>query len=595
MPQWDVQHWSQFGWGLSNLCGQSQVANLVATLTGLRPTPKEVAYATGTADNQPRNFADMVRMANHFGVRLIYHNAATIQWVRQMLDEGRPPILLVAYEQFSNRPNTYTAAHFLTATGYTDNTFTLNDSLQSKGSWVVSAKDLEKALNTPSTIQGGANRPNQALVPEQRITAMLGGFNYDIFHHNGAPPAALMKGTQFARVEFKVSRANGHHSNRDIDLAVSKYADYLRDLKANGIRILMIFTHITFGEFEGQGGYDFKTMAGINAEHKAALVKEYFEGRGEWVRYRNESMPFFGQCLDKLIAVLGSSFDVQFKNQMDGDERITDSVRVPARIYGDLFKHFKAEVRKRSSNMRVITGGHVTDAITARKYISESGVIGVADGIALHPYLKTANSYPLAGHDSLENYLNSIRQTTGTATLWITEFGGFRGINISRESMVAFSKAFLAVTNARGIAAMFYAVGDTMDACPGPYANGQVILDKYGQSLIDVFKGGYVTTPPPTVPAPDPGEVLVTGELDIVTPPNALPVKLRLRTAPSVNAPQVGNEFIVDGLEITAYSKKHDDGVYEWTYNGKGWFASREKKGGWSSRVKKVTVSYTPL
>lgn len=592
--QLKVPWFGQLLLGGRNLCGQACAASLVHALTSHRPAnARVVAQATGTDDGSFTSIGELLMILRRYGIEATNTTQAALAWYRTQLAAGKPCIGLVDYKSLRGITGyAYEYAHFVVVTGIDDirKTVTILDPLTRRHD--IPTAVFETAISTPSKYSAtGTNYPFQAVVPttltaevESSSSMKLGGFNYDIFHPNGAPPPTLVKNTGYARVEFKVSRAAGHHSNRDIDVAVSKYAPYLRALMAAGIRPLITMTHVTFGEWRGAGAYNFAAMA-------TASVSQYFAGSGEWQRYKGESMPFFEACITKLIAAIGDGWDVQFANQMDGDERITDSVRIPAPIYGDLFAHFKARVRAHSRNIKVVSGGHVTAANVAADYIRTSGTAGIADAVALHPYLKTANSYPMAGHDSLEAYLNTIRQATGSTPLWISEFGGFRD-NRPLAQINSYCRAFKAVTDARNIPVMFYAIGDGMDGCRGGYAGGNVLQATNG-TLIDALSSAGTTPPPPAPPAPpspDFGEIQHDGEF-VLTPAGVLNVRNRPATSGSTI---VGTLKV--GVPVTVYSARVQASGYVWCpveYKAgsrltSGWMAV--SGGSWSVSVLKKTL-----
>jgi hypothetical protein len=578
MPQLNVPHISQQGNATRNDCAQASATAIVNAVTAHKPTLNQLIAATNSGGDNFTTISGLMAMCAQYGAVMIYSNAANLDWYKTQLDDGRPCIALLDYRPLiAVTGYNYRYAHFAPVVGYDDarQMVTVLDPLTKVVD--VPYAIFEAAISTPSQTLGNPNPAYLGLATKSlkaEVIAMLGGFNLDLMGHaDGAPAPALLRGTQYARFPFNVSKArkDGSAGNTDLAYAFNHYDGYINALKANSITPVVVLGHEVYGEgagfnWEGMSSGDWQRLI-ANYTNMVNAIARHYAGKGiVW----------------------------QVWNEQDADPGAEASVPVPAPVYGELFRAAYVAIKNVDTSGKVITGGHMQGAGRVVDYLKLSKTTSVADAEAFHPYVKTADGFPFEKYDSLEGYIRDIQRQIGTKSMWFTEFGGIRS-NPPFERIIAYAKAFLNVTRPRGIPALWFAIADGMHGCAGALSGGTVKVDKYGYNLIDPFRSGAVQPPvvtPPSSPV-DYGEPLVAGELEILYP-TAERFNLTLRSTPSKsNSNVIGS--LVTGTVITAYSKKYDDGVFEWTYTGKGWFASKDKKGGWSSRVKKITVSYIDL
>ncbi len=476
-----VAFYTQLGHGY-NLCSQACIAMQAATLTNHKPAhAKAVALQTGTDHGEPVGFADLIRMGAHYGVKLTYYSKADIAWVRRMIDERRPPILLVDYRQFSQRPNkAYIAAHFLLAVGYNETSFILNDPLQTAGHFIVPMSEFEKALNTPSQISGSTNRPNQAVYPSELTVAMttITGANLDLYHPlNPTADTFVQSGLKAARLEYNVSRAKQFegipHGNTDRTAASRFYKPYVTTLRAGGVRVFGCLTHVTFGEGE-QHGFVWPVVR---------------ENDNEMRRFINMHVSFCEPIIAEYIGLIDDWLIGNENDAKPADARA--SVSLKSTQYGAWARELSAMIRRVNPRARVWVGEFVGGAGDAIAYLKASGLQpSEYDGISLHPY----------DMSSLKSYLAAWKQFT-KKPLAITEFGPLGSpaeqATWNTDQIFNMIESYTKTAMNAGVEVLAkYSWANTMDNGYGIVdASNQLRRDSRNRTLLDILIQPMITPP----------------------------------------------------------------------------------------------------
>lgn len=535
MPVLPVAFYTQLGYGY-NLCSQACIAMATATLTAHKPaSAKAVAVATGTNHGEPIGFTDLIRMGAHYGVKLTYYGKADLAWARRMIDERRPPILLIDYRQLSTRPNkSYTAAHFVVAIGYNETSFILHDPLQTAGHFIVPAADLEKALNTPSQISGYTNRPNQAVYPSELTVPMTisldftTGFNLDFtgFGFPGGPDRlSIFKDTGAVRIPLDISMDTG---NEDVELALDRIQPYLDKFAVNGLTPVFVNGHELWGEGKN---FDWERMRDITWPNYVS----------EWQRWEDGFIEANRRVLESLVRRYRGKKYFQMGNQSDAF--VSDSVYIPPKIYGRIYRRWHALVLS-FPDCIPMTAGFSSGAGIAIEYLLLAGITTIPDVIVcVHPYEKRPAGYAgLINGDSLEAYFAMLRSRFPSVQFCVTEFAGIRGA-LPFDDLARFHDAFWKTTAALKIPAIAYPGIRGMHGCEGPTENGMVIAGSQGQTIIGIAQKHEAGQTVPDVPTEPPM-------------PAAAPYKLRnvgssgvrLRTKPGLTQEQLG--VLYDGQTV---------------------------------------------
>lgn len=454
---------TQLGLGYNNLCGSANVAMLVRGYTDKTVTPVQIATRLGVL-NQFTTMAQMVAGATLYGVAVETSTVADWSWVKAKLDSNRPVVCLVDYRKYSDNPNRYEYAHFLTVLGYTDTHVIVNDPLRYSGGTQIPLSEFIASISSRSLVnkQGNVtNNPFQAVVPLQalRSSTLTGaGINLDPRNPHGKPSADKLQGYSFARIEYNISDGKG---TQDVGSAEAVYRPYLEALPKDCTPVI-VFTHRTYGEevkdSNGNNAYNWEWMNyqkdGNNIDAKVLA----------WSTFRAN---FIRKITEVARLYVGRGIVYQIMNEQDSEDSRA-SVVIPPKEYGLIFNEAYTALKVVDANCTVITGGYNSGATRGSAQFKAAS-IKMCDGVALHPYGASAGGiYDQPPIPSIDKQLAEWRKAT-SAPLWVTEFGFVNVTNAAESLMSRYVRAFVdactAVPNVKP--PMWYAYSDYMDNCYG--------------------------------------------------------------------------------------------------------------------------------
>lgn len=499
----DVPHIWQNGPGapLANDCGQASVTGDICGLTVYCPTVYELSVQSGFATGKFTTVANLISMGatSPYKLGLWYTNLATLEYYEAAVQLGIVLTGLIDYRPVKKITGVnYDYAHFWNVRGRRKdvpgkpNGFWVNDSLLPQGPTFIPDDVFAAAINTPSLTLGGTNNPNIAVYPTvarakvvKPISRITTGWNIDLIHN--APPPALFTGTGGIRLVADVSGALGPNTYGNVDLRpfFDRIRNYLRQMKAAGLRPLVVFTHETYGE--GQS-YNWEQM-----EHSLS----------EWQRWKGEAFPLFKDVVRGIDEEMNGEWDVAFGNQNDKPPQITDSIYIAPEIYGVLFRDFYPLVKSVNPRIQVVTAGFVRSAVDVRDYIRAARIADVMDGWGWHPYQAGATAVPYLKSRNIEPDLNILQNAFPGKRGFLQEFGGFE----SKDNPAIFhvnehARGIWEVTADRGLSAYVYPAVTGMDGREGPLTpDWRIRKDHQNRSMIDIaVKIEQGTEQPPEQP-----------------------------------------------------------------------------------------------
>lgn len=286
------------------------------------------------------------------------------------------------------------------------------------------------------------------------------GMNLDINHHLGAPDAAPLKNLGWVRLLFNVSLNPNYpegdprrYGNQDVDFAYNRYLPHIQRYVAAGNKVILIFTHQTFGEGRGDLGYFWPTMSS-----------------DQWKDLSNRLGAMAKQIAAK-FAGKNLVYAYQIWNEQDTlPQDARAAVPIPAADYAYMLTQCIQAIRSADSKAKIITGGHITGKVEyAKQTLAAMPSTVRPDGIAFHPYGRgpVGNRFSIFGtiSDAVEQYG---RIMPGNP-LWITEWGvlGWQHDESIAGQVSQYATGFLNVlkTECPGkvACACWYAWADSMD------------------------------------------------------------------------------------------------------------------------------------
>ncbi|PJF22081.1 MAG: hypothetical protein CUN56_07815 [Phototrophicales bacterium] len=346
-----------------------------------------------------------------------------------------------------------------------------------RGKWIRLVYPVSKdAFSAASYLEAvGADDPVEAIpgVP-------IPGVNLDNDHHLGKPDASLLKKLGWARLLYNVSlnptipEGNPQrYGNTNLNFTFERYRPLLEAYHRAGLKIIIVFTHQTFGE--GQG-YVWHQM---DSGRWQDLAKRFSEIVGKIARQ---------------FAHTGLVYAYQIWNEQDTPpEHARAAVPMPANEYANLLAQSISAIRQADSSVKIITGGHASGPGTGVPYAQKvmnllpSGV--QPDGIAFHPYGRGPVGHMFSPFGDLGESIRRYAQVLPNKPVWITEWGVLdrQGDDSIANSVRQYADGFLKIirTNFPGkvACAIWYAWADTMD-------NGYGLVKSNGQArqpLYDFF------------------------------------------------------------------------------------------------------------
>ncbi len=250
------------------------------------------------------------------------------------------------------------------------------------------------------------------------------GMNLDLFHPLGHPDPARLKGVGWVRFLYNVSYNpdNNSYGNTDIQATYNRYKPTLEKYARVGMKVLLVFTHQTYGE--GQG-YMWNQMDANRWRDLTGKFADLLKRIAEQYKGQNIVHAF------------------QIWNEMDAHEGAEASVTLPATDYAYMLAECIKAVRSADPTLKIITGGHTGGPVAGSKYarntINAMPSDLRPDGIACHPYGRGApESDKRYMHFGLiDEEIDAYSRILPDRPVWITEWGV---LNAPGEAPAAISK-----------------------------------------------------------------------------------------------------------------------------------------------------------
>lgn len=292
--------------------------------------------------------------------------------------------------------------------------------------------------------------------------------------------ASDFKGIPSVRILFNVSNSSG---SLDLNAAFAKYDNYLKTFLDNGMKIILIINHQTFGE----GHYDWGVL---NNDATNAKWNDYIN------KFVNFIIPVFEHYKGKKLT---------YELWNEGDANSVASVYIPPNVYGTFFRSTDNALKNIDNGGKLINGGFVTGAGDVANYFNLTGLKNYTNIINVHPYGQGGNYQLYKPNGHLADYLNILHGKFPNHQIYITEFGVLKPVNLVREpieQIIEYAIAFKEVCDDRASYVKninWFAAYDGQHDCHGAYSsNGELKKDKFNRNLLDVFRTGNIVVPDTT-------------------------------------------------------------------------------------------------
>jgi hypothetical protein len=278
--------------------------------------------------------------------------------------------------------------------------------------------------------------------------ANITGMNLDLFHPLGHPDPARLKGMGWVRFLYNVSYNpdNNSYGNTDIQATYNRYKPMLEKYASVGLKVLLVFTHQTYGE--GQG-YMWNQM---DAGKWRDLTSKFAD------MLKRIAQQYKGQNIVHAF---------QIWNEMDAHEGAEASVTLPPTDYANMLAETIKAVRSVDPNLLIITGGHTGGPVAGSKYARNTinaMPAGIRpDGIACHPYGRGApESDKRYMHFGLiDEEIDAYSRVMPDKAVWITEWGVLNAPNEKPGDISKYASEFVkrmkGKYNGKVASAMWYA------------------------------------------------------------------------------------------------------------------------------------------
>lgn len=300
------------------------------------------------------------------------------------------------------------------------------------------------------------------------------GMNLDIDHPLGRPDPARLKGMGWVRFLYNVSfnPDKRTYGNQDIDYTYNRYKPVLERYAKTGLKVLLVFTHQTYGE---GAGYNWGQMDSNRWKDLTAKFADMLRRIAQQYKDQNIVHAF------------------QIWNEQDAHAGAEASVTLPPADYGHMLAETIKAVRAVDPNIKIITGGHTGGPQKGSKYARDTIAAMPAgirpDGIAIHPYGRGPEGAPkkYMHFGKIDEEIEFYGPILPDKPLWFTEWGV---LNASGEPAAEISKYATAFVNhlktqypGKVTAAMWYAWAMGMHNGYGLVAEN----DQPKQPLLDNF------------------------------------------------------------------------------------------------------------
>ncbi|MBZ0299681.1 MAG: peptidoglycan DD-metalloendopeptidase family protein [Anaerolineae bacterium] len=249
----------------------------------------------------------------------------------------------------------------------------------------------------------------QAIAPELIDQARLTGVNLDAMHPLGRPAPSRLGGIGWVRLNYNVSfnPANRTYGNTDLIQAYSRYRPLIEQYARAGCRVMIVFTHQTYGE---GAGFNWNQMDG---GQWLALTARFVE------MIREIARSYAGQNLVQAY---------QIWNEQDALPGLVSAVSMLPGDYAFLLGESIRAIRSVDPRVTILTGGHNSGpgrgVEYARAVLRSLPPGAQVDGIAFHPYGRgTDPGSPYAPFGLIDEEIDGYHALLPGRPVWITEWG----------------------------------------------------------------------------------------------------------------------------------------------------------------------------
>jgi len=296
-------------------------------------------------------------------------------------------------------------------------------------------------------------------LPTKTIEANITGVNLDLMNPIGRPAPSRLGKIGWLRIPYNVSlnpeRAKedpARYGNTDLDATYKRYHPIIAAYARAGYKILLVFTHQTFGE---GAGYNWGNMS-----------------REQWRDLGNRFANIAGRIASQ-YRWQNVVHAYQIWNEMDAPPGARASVPMPPEDYAYLLTQSIQAIRAADSDVLVITGGHTSGPVRGIEYARQTLAAMPADvrpdGIATHPYGRgPSQSAPhFRPHGLIDDEVNAFAGVMPGWPVWLTEWGVLNMPDESPEAVAEYAEDFIdrlkAVYSHKVAAAIWYGWGQGMD------------------------------------------------------------------------------------------------------------------------------------
>ena len=230
----------------------------------------------------------------------------------------------------------------------------------------------------------------------------LNGINLDRRHPLGSPDPSRLGAMSYVRMAYNVSDGRG---SQDLNAAYNHYAPYLDQLARAGKKIILVYTHQTYGE---GAGFVWERMTADKWRELGA-------------RYADFLRVIAGQYRGMIAAH-------QIWNEQDAYQGAAASVTMRPQDYATILNFGIQAIRAVDSTTPIITGGHTAGPQLGSSYARQTlAALPAAvrpDGIAVHPYGRGTGDNPR--YEIFGNIDETVREYSAVMPgkpIWITEWG----------------------------------------------------------------------------------------------------------------------------------------------------------------------------
>lgn len=258
----------------------------------------------------------------------------------------------------------------------------------------------------------------KVVTTEQLLAGLrnITGMNLDLNHPLGSPDPARLQGMGWVRFLFNVSldptkQGDARYGNMDVNATFERYKPHLEKYANAGFKILLVFTHQTYGE----GRNEYWPWNTMTTEKWHDLTKKFT------AMVHEIATKFKGT---------GLVHGYQIWNEMDAHVGAVASVSMVASDYAIILGETIKTIKAVDPSALVLTGGHTggpgKGAEYARNTLNALPAGIEPDGIAFHPYGRGAVPQPTEPYSIFGSIDESMRQygaVLPNKPVWITEWG----------------------------------------------------------------------------------------------------------------------------------------------------------------------------